>query len=176
MAVTRQDSAAAVEPVESVERRLHQLGLELPTPPNPIGRFAYGVEHAGVLYVSGTYGTRSDGRGNDSLPWRGKVGADLTIDEGYQSARLMALNLLAMAKAVLCDLDRIDRVLQLQGFVNGAPGFKHASRVLNGASDLLVEVFGEDRGAHARAALYQHELAADAPVAGQLLLAVRPSE
>ena len=157
-----------------IEGRLQELGLRLPRPPKPIGRFCYGVEHGGVLYVSGTYGTVPAADDSDTLPYRGKVGAELSIDDGYESARLMALNLLAMAKATLGHLDRVDRVLQLQGFVNAAPGFTNAPRVLDGASDLLIDVFGEDRGAHARAALYQHELARDAPVAGQLLLAVRP--
>jgi enamine deaminase RidA (YjgF/YER057c/UK114 family) len=155
-----------------VEERLRELGIALPRPPRPIGSFVYGVEHAGVLYLSGTYGTVPDGNDEDVLPLAGKLGADLSVEQGYESARLMALNHLAMARAVLGDLDRIVRVLQLQGFVNAAPGFRDAPRVLNGASDLLVQVFGEQRGAHARAALYQHELARDAPVAGQLLLAV----
>lgn len=156
------------------ERRLAELGVPLPPPPKPIGRFTYGVEHAGVLYVSGTYGTAPDELGNDILPYRGKVGAEVSIEDGYRSARLMALNLLAMAKAVVGDLDRVERVLQLLGFVNAAPGFTNAPRVLDGASELLIDVFGAERGAHARAALYQPELARDAPVAGNVLLAVRP--
>jgi enamine deaminase RidA (YjgF/YER057c/UK114 family) len=158
----------------SVEHRLSELGVALPRPPRPIGRFTYGVEHAGVLYVSGTYGTVPDGD-DDVLPYRGKVGAEVGVEEAYLSARLMALNLLAMAKAVVGDLDRVERVLQLQGFVNAAPGFTNAPGVINGASDLLIEAFGPDRGAHARASLYQPELARDAPVAGQVLLAVGPA-
>ena len=85
----------------------------------------------------------------------------------------MAINHLAMAKAVVGDLDRIERVIRLLGFVNSAPGFRDAPSVLNGASDLLIQVFGEARGRHARSALYQHELARNAPVAGELTLAVR---
>ena len=104
----------------------------------------------------------------------GKVGGALTIEDGYRSARQMAINHLAMAKAVLGDLDRVTRVIRLLGFVNAAPGFRDAPKVLNGASDLLIEVFGEERGRHARSALYQHELARDAPVAGELTLAVGP--
>jgi len=156
-----------------VEGRLQKLGIVLPRPPKPIGTFAYGVEHAGVLYLSGTYGTIPDEQDDDVLPYVGKLGADLSIEDGYQSARLMAQNHLAMAKAVLGDLGRVVRVLQLLGFVNAAPGFRDSPRVLNGASDLLVDVFGEDCGSHARSALYQHELARDAPVAAQLTLAVR---
>lgn len=156
-----------------VEGRLRELGIVLPRPPKPIGAFVYGVEHAGVLYLSGTYGTVPDEQDDDVLPYVGKLGADLSIEDGYQSARLMAQNHLAMAKAVLGDLDRVVRVLQLLGFVNAAAGFRDSPRVLNGASDLLMDVFGEGHGSHARSALYQHELARDAPVAGQLTLAVR---
>jgi len=156
-----------------IETRLAELGIVLPRPPRAIGNFAYGVEHAGILYLSGTYGTAVDENGEDFLPIRGKLGAALAIEEGYRSARLMAINHLAMARAVLGDLDRIERVIRLLGFVNAAPGFRDAPKVLNGASDLLIAVFGEDSGRHARSALYQHELARDAPVAGELTLAVR---
>lgn len=155
-----------------VGERLAALGLTLPRPPKPIGQFVYGVEHAGVLYLSGTYGTVPDEYDVDVLPYVGKVGGDLTVEQGYESARLMALNHLAMAEAVLGSLDRVQRVLRLEGFVNAAPGFREAPRVLNGASDLLLAVFGPEHGTHARSALYQHELARDAPIAGQLTLAV----
>ena len=157
-----------------VERRLEELGVTLPRPPRAIGNFVYGVEYGGLLYLSGTYGTAVDEDDQDYLPFAGKVGVDLPISDAYQSARLMAVNHLAMAKAVLGDLDRIVRVVRLLGFVNAAVGFREAPSVLNGASDFLVEVFGRERGRHARSALYQHELARDAPVAGELTLAVAP--
>ena len=156
-----------------IEARLAELGITLPRPPRAIGNFAYGVEHAGTLYLSGTYGTAVGDDGEDFLPIVGKLGAALAIEDGYRSARLMAINHLAMAKAVLGDLDRIERVIRLLGFVNAAGGFRDAPKVLNGASDLLIAVFGEERGRHARSALYQHELARDAPVAGELTLAVK---
>ena len=159
--------------ISRVEQRLAELGIVLPRPPRAIGNFAYGVEHAGILYLSGTYGTAVGPDGEDHLPYAGKLGGGLSIEDGYQSARLMAINHLAMAKAVLNDLDRIERVIRLLGFVNAASGFREAPKVLNGASDLLVSVFGEARGQHARSALYQHELARDAPVAGELTLAMR---
>jgi enamine deaminase RidA (YjgF/YER057c/UK114 family) len=158
-----------------IERRLAELGILLPRPPHAIGNFAYGVEHGGILYLSGTYGTAVGDDDQDFLPEIGKLGGGLSIEEGYRSARRMAINHLAMAKAVLGDLDRITRVIRLLGFVNAAPGFRDSPKVLNGASDLLIEVFGEERGRHARSALYQHELARDAPVAGELMLAVRPA-
>jgi enamine deaminase RidA (YjgF/YER057c/UK114 family) len=148
----------------------------LPRPPRPIGRFRYGIEHAGVLYLSGTYGTVPDDNDLDVLPYAGKLGREVTIEDGYQSARLMAVNHLAMAKEVLGTLDRVIRVLRLVGFVNSAAGFREAPAVLNGASDLLLDVFGDECGAHARSALYQHELARDAPIAGELTLAVAERE
>ena len=155
-----------------IERRLAELGITLPRPLRAIGNFAYGVEHQGILYLSGTYGTAVNDRDEDFLPVVGKLGAELSIEDGYKSARLMAVNHLAMAKAVLGDLDRVTRVIRLLGFVNAAPGFRDAPKVLNGASDLLVELFGPELGRHARSALYQHELARNAPVAGELTLAV----
>jgi len=157
-----------------VERRLAELGIALPRPPRAIGNFAYGIEHGGLLYLSGTYGTAVDPDDQDVLPIVGKLGAELSIEDGYRSARLMAINHLAMAKAVLGDLDRVTRVIRLLGFVNSAAGFRDAPSVLNGASDLLIEVFGPEQGRHARSALYQHELARNAPVAGELTLAVGP--
>jgi enamine deaminase RidA (YjgF/YER057c/UK114 family) len=157
-----------------LETRLAELGIVLPRPPRAIGNFAYGIEHGGLLYLSGTYGTAVGDDDQDFLPYVGKLGGGLSIEEGYQSARLMAINHLAMAKAVIGDLDRVVRVIRLLGFVNAAPGFRDAPKVLNGASDLLIQVFGEAHGRHARSALYQHELARDAPVAGELTLAVQP--
>ena len=125
-----------------VEQRLAALGITLPRPPRAIGNFAYGIEHGGLLYLSGTYGTAVDDDGNDFLPIVGKLGKDVSVEDGYRSARLMAINHLAMAKAVLGNLDRITRVIRLLGFVNSARGFRNAPSVLNGASDLLIEVFG----------------------------------
>ena len=153
-----------------IQTRLAALGIALPRPPRAIGNFVYGVEHGGLLYLSGTYGTVVGDDDQDVLPIVGKLGAEVSMEEGYRSA--MAINHLAMAKAVLGDLDRITRVVRLMGFVNAAPGFRDSPSVLNGASDLLVEVFGPDNGRHARSALYQHELARNAPVAGELTLAV----
>jgi enamine deaminase RidA (YjgF/YER057c/UK114 family) len=98
----------------------------------------------------------------------------LSIEEGYQSARLVAINHLAMIKSVIGDLDHVVRIVKMVGYINAAPGFKDAPKVLNGASDLFVQVFGEERGRHARAALYQHEITFDAPVENELTVQVKP--
>ena len=152
-----------------IETRLNELNFTLPEPPRSIGNFVPGTIFENILYMSGTYGTIKDKLGIDYIPNSGKIGAELTIEDGYESARLMMLNHLAMAKSVLGNLERIDRPIRLVGYVNAAPGFQDAPSVLNGASDLLVDIFGKERGAHARMALYQHELARDAPIAGEIM-------
>src|SRR5262249_37751880 len=150
-----------------------RLGLADVRPPTPIGRFRYGVRAGDLFFVSGTYGTVKDDRGEDVLPISGKLGRELGIADGYRSARLVAINLLAMARAELGSLDHVGQVVRLAGYVNCVPGFAEAPAVLNGASDLLVEVFGEERGSHARIALYQSDLPREAPVAAELTLYLR---
>ena len=104
-----------------METRLAELGVALPRPPKAIGNFAYGIEHAGLLYLSGTYGT-TVGRGGQGLSADRRQGRRQHLGRGGLSfGRLMAINHLAMAKAVIGDLDRIDRVIRLIGFVNAAP-------------------------------------------------------
>jgi enamine deaminase RidA (YjgF/YER057c/UK114 family) len=159
--------------MSGIEARLERSGITVPQPPAAIGNFVPGIVHGDILYVSGTYGTVKDENGVDYIPNAGKVGAELTVEDGYTSARLMALNHLALAREVLGSLDRLVRPIRLVGYVNAAPGFRDAPSVLNGASDLLIEVFGDDLGRHARMALYQHELARDAPIAGEIMFAVR---
>ncbi len=152
-----------------IEAKLRDLGVELPLPPNAIGNFAAGVVFDNILYVSGTYGTVKDKMGTDYIPKPGKLGKDLSIEDGYDSARLMLLNHLAMAKSVLGDLSIIHRPIRLVGYVNSVSTFQDAPSVLNGASDLLIQIFGEEQGAHARMALYQHSLARQAPIAGEIM-------
>ncbi|MBT3351658.1 MAG: RidA family protein [Nitrospinaceae bacterium] len=153
----------------NLEERLGELGLELPPMPDAVANYIPGVLVGEVLFLSGTIG-----KIKDTLPFQGKLGAELTVEEGYASARLCTLNHLTMAKAVLGDLDRIVRVVRLVGYVNSAPGFNKAPWVVNGASDLLVELLGEEKGRHARAALNVNELTFDAPVETVLTLQVEP--
>lgn len=127
-----------------IERRLAELGLSLPGPPKAIGNFVAGVVHGDLLHVFGTYGTIKAADGSDVIPKPGKLGAALTIEEGYESARLMLLNHLALAKEVLRDLERIVRPIRLVGYVNAVPGFKNAPAVLNGASDLLIKISAQN--------------------------------
>ena len=151
--------------MSNIEARLRELGIVLPLPPKAIGNFVYGVATPGLLTLSGTYGTVIDEQGRDVLSCTGKVGDDVSPQEAYASARTAAVNLFAMAKAVLGDLDRIVRVVRVGGMVATSPGFFDAPSVVNGASDLFVEVLGPERGRHARVAFPVHELARNAPVA-----------
>lgn len=151
-----------------IEHRLKEMGIILPRPPKPIGNYIPGVIVGKMLYTSGTLGTQPDENDNDILPYIGKVGSDLTIEEGYASARLMAINHLAMMKKVLGDLDRVKRIVKVIGYISCAPGFTEPHLVLNGVSDLFVELWGEETGKHARAALTQHELGLNAPVEADL--------
>ncbi|PWQ93372.1 RidA family protein [Leucothrix arctica] len=156
-----------------IEQRLADMGIILPRPPKPIGNYLPGVVVGEILYLSGTLGTVPDENDNDTMPIAGKVGTDVTIEEGYQSARYMAINHLALMKAVLGDLDRIERIVKMIGYVNCAPGFTEPHLVLNGASDLYVELFGEASGKHARAALTQHELGVNAPVEAEMTVQIK---
>ena len=154
------------------ESRLNAMGIILPRRPKAIGNYLPGVVVGNILYTSGTLGTKPDEHDNDVLPYVGKVGSDLSIEEGYQSARLMAINHLAMMKAVLGDLDRVKRIVKMIGYVTCAPDFTEPHLVLNGASDLFVELWCEERGKHARAALTQHTLGLNAPVEADITIEI----
>ncbi len=158
----------------NIEERLKELGIALPRPPKAVANYLPGVKVGEILYVAGTIGTVVGPNDEDILPIKGKLGKDLTVEQGYQSARLTAINHLAMMKAVIGDLDNVVRIVKLIGYVNAAPGFREAPWVLNGASDLLVQTFGPERGRHARAALYQNELTYDAPVEIEMTVQVKP--
>jgi enamine deaminase RidA (YjgF/YER057c/UK114 family) len=131
-----------------IDARLKVLGIELPTPSKPIANFVPCVQTGRTIFVSGQICVW-----NGELRYVGKVGADVSADDARAAARLCALNILAQAKGFLGDLDRITRVCMVQGFVNAVPGFSDHPAVMNGASDLLVELFGAEIGSHARFAL-----------------------
>jgi enamine deaminase RidA (YjgF/YER057c/UK114 family) len=130
-----------------VEAKLKELGLELPPTPRPAANYVGAVQTGHLLYISG-HGPTRDGQ----MAYVGKVGKDLSVEQGYEAARLVALNCLASAKSVLGDLDRITRVVKVLGMVNCSEDFGDQPKVINGASDLLVQLFG-DSGRHARSAV-----------------------
>ena len=149
------------------ENRLAELGLELPKAPSPIANYVPAVRTGNLLYLSGSGpAARPDG----TTP-RGKLGRDLTIEEGYGAARLVGLNLLARLKAELGDLDRVKRVIKLLAMVNSSPDFNQPPAVANGCSDLLVDVFG-DKGRHARSAVGMATLPNDIPVEIEMIVEV----
>ncbi len=148
------------------EEKLQQLGIELPPAPRPAGTYAPAVEAGGFLFVSGQ-GPLREGR----IAYQGKVGAEITQEQAYDAARLCALNALAAAKARLGSLDRIRQVAHTAGYVASAPGFTNQPAVVNGASDLLAEVFGK-RGVGARAAVGVAELPFGIPVEIEFTFAI----
>jgi enamine deaminase RidA (YjgF/YER057c/UK114 family) len=127
-----------------VEQRLEELGIELPAPAQPVATYVRYVQTGNVLYISGT------GPSAEQPP--GKLGADLDIDAGYRIARNVGISIIATIKQALGDLDRVKRVVKLLGMVNCTPDFSDQPKVINGCSDLMVEVFGE-AGRHARSAV-----------------------
>ena len=131
-----------------VDSRLKDLGIQLPTPPAPVASYVPFVTSGKLVFTSGQVTVAPDG-----LKYVGIVGKDLSLEDGKAAARLCAINIIAQLKAACgADLDRVKRVVKLTVFVNAAPGFAQHPEVANGASDLLVEVFGE-AGKHARSAV-----------------------
>ncbi len=151
-----------------VEKRIQELGITLPESPQPIANYVPTVRTGNLLFVAGLGpAARPDG----TTP-NGKVGKDLTQEEGYEAARLVGINLLARLKSSLGDLDRVSRIVKLLSMVNCAPEFTQQPAVANGCSDLLVEVFGE-RGRHARSAVGMSSLPNDIPVEIEMVVEVR---
>jgi enamine deaminase RidA (YjgF/YER057c/UK114 family) len=127
-----------------VEQRLQELGIELPEPVQPVATYVRFVQTGNLLYISGT--------GPSAASPKGKLGETLSVEEGYAAARDVGLQILATAKAALGDLDRVKRVIKVLGMVNCTPDFGDQPKVINGCSDLFVEVFGE-AGLHTRSAV-----------------------
>jgi enamine deaminase RidA (YjgF/YER057c/UK114 family) len=129
------------------EARLAELGIALPEPSVPVANYVKAVRTGNLVFLSGHGPYRSDG-----TLVTGKLGGNLTIEEGYEAARLTGIGLLSTLKSEIGDLGRVRRIVKVLGMVNSDPSFTDQPKVINGCSDLLVEVFGE-RGRHARAAV-----------------------
>lgn len=132
---------------DNVEARLATLGIALPDAPNPVANYVPSSLAGTLLFISGQISKAADG----SIA-KGQLGSGLTVEEGRQAARLCALNILAQVRAALGSLDRVGQLVRLTGYVNAAPEFTDHPQVLNGASDLMVEVLG-DKGRHTRVAV-----------------------
>ena len=141
-------AAASHGSARSPEERLAALGLKLPPPPAPVANFVAWRRSGHMLYLSGQGPLEADGRLHV-----GRVGEEVSVEAAYAHARLTGLNLLAVAKAALGELGRVRSVVKLLAFVNAAPGFAFHPKVINGCSDLFVEVFGDEVGRGARSAI-----------------------
>lgn len=150
----------------SAEATLKTLGIELPSAPKPVGNYVGGVQVGSLLFMSGC-GPRKP----DSSSVTGKVGRALSTEQGYEAARLVGLNMLANVKAQLGSLDRVKRVVKVLGMVNADPEFKEHPKVINGFSDLMVEVFG-DAGRGARSAVGMGSLPGQIAVEVEMILEV----
>lgn len=138
-----------------VEKKLAEMGLTLPPAPTPVANYVPAVRAATLLFVSGHGpGVVKDGKVEYI---RGKLGKDLTVEQGYEAAKQVMLNILQSVKGVIGDLDKIRRVVKVLGFVNCTEDFLDHPKVINGASDLLVALYGE-RGRHARSAVGMQQL------------------
>ena len=153
----------------SYEQKLTQLGLELPDPPKPLANYVPVVRAGDLLFLSGVLPSR-DGR----LVMTGKLGENLTVEQGVEAARVAVLNGLSIVRGEAQSLDRVKQIVKMVGYIASAPGFTDQPQVLNGASDLLVSVFGE-AGRHARVAVGVAELPRLAPVEIELIVELRPS-
>jgi enamine deaminase RidA (YjgF/YER057c/UK114 family) len=143
----------------TIEAKLTSLGIALPAPAAPVANYVGFVRSGNLLFVSGQVCFDAQGK----LIAKGKLGAGVSVEQGAAAARGCGINLLAQVKAAIGDLDKVVRVVRLGGFVNSAPDFLDGPKVLNGASDLMVAVFG-DKGRHARTTVGVASLPADASV------------
>jgi len=129
------------------EAKLKELNIVLPNPPQPVANYVNGVRTGNLIFLAGKGPKRVDG-----TEITGKLGQDITIEQGYEAARLTAINQLAVLKDMLGDLNKVKRIVKVLGMVNSDPNFVEQPKVVNGFSDLMVDVFGE-KGKHARAAV-----------------------
>jgi enamine deaminase RidA (YjgF/YER057c/UK114 family) len=155
---------AAAQTSTGAEARLRQRDITLPAPLTPVANFVGAVQVGNLLFVSGT-------TAGPDWPLKGKLGKDLTVEQGYQAARQVGLNQLATIRAALGSLDRVKRIVKVLGMVNSAEGFSDQPKVINGFSDLMVDVFG-DAGRHARSAVGMAALPGNQPVEVELIVEV----
>ena len=154
--------------MSEIEAALEKLGVTLPDAPQPLGNFAPYLVDGDQLYISGQISVNADGK-----VLTGALGDSVSWEQGYEAARFCAIGLLARARAAIGDLDRIEKLVKLGAFVNAVPGFADHPKVVNGASDFMVEVFGHDKANHVRFAVGSSSLPANASVEIEALLRIR---
>ena len=141
------DESTEIDSNYNPEERLRELNITLPTPPQPVANYVNGVRAGNLIFLAGKGPKYPDGR-----ELTGKLGGNITIDQGYEGARQTAINQLSVLKEMLGDLNKVKRIVKVLGLVNSSPNFIEQPKVVNGFSDLMVDVFGE-KGKHARAAI-----------------------
>jgi enamine deaminase RidA (YjgF/YER057c/UK114 family) len=156
--------------VSRIAARLEELGLILPAPMKPPGNFKLVKVHGSIAYIAGH--PPIDG---STVLVEGVVGQDLTVDEGYRAARLTALSIIASLEQELGDLDRVEEWLRAVGYVQTAPNFRENAKVVNGFSDLIIEVWG-DAGRHARSAPGQGPSPLNVPIIVEAMVAISPED
>ena len=150
-----------------IEKKLEEMGIVLPEAPEPIANYVSVKREGQMLYFSGA-GPIKDGK----AVMQGKLGKELTVEEGYEAAKMAAINLIAAMKRELGDLDQVDQILKLFGLVASADDFYQQPAVVNGASDLFAEVFG-DRGKHARSAMGTNALPLNLPLEIEIIVKIK---
>ena len=158
--------AAQVDPNYDPEAKLEKLGLELTTPSTPVANYVHAVRTGNLIFLAGKGPTTAEGE-----RITGKLGADLTVEEGYEAARRVGVAQLSVLKAELGKLNKVKRILKVLGMVNATADFTDQPKVVNGYSDLMVEVFGE-RGKHARAAVGMGSLPSNIAVEVEMIVEV----
>lgn len=153
--------------MSKIETKLQELGLELPAAPKPVAAYIPAIQSGNMVFTSGQIPFL-----NGELKFKGKLGRDVTVEEGYEAAKLCALNCLSVIKAVIGDLDRIEQVVKVNGFVNSVPEFADQPKVINGASELFANLFGE-AGKHARAAVGSINLPMNAACEVEVIVRVK---
>lgn len=149
-----------------VEVKLKELGIKLPTPAKPIANYVGAVRTGNLVFLAGAGPRKEDG-----TYMSGRLGQDVSIEQGYQAARLTGINQLAALKAEVGDLNKVKRIVKVLGMVNSTPAFTEQPKVVNGFSDLMVEVFG-DRGKHARSAVGMAALPMNIPLEVEMIVEV----
>lgn len=149
-----------------IEKKLNEMKIIIPQVPKPVASYVPFRKTGNLIYISG-----QDCRVDGKLKYEGKVGRDVTEEEAYDAAMVTAINLLAVLKNAIGDLDKVSRIVSLHGYVNSADGFVRQPMVINGASDFLVEIFGE-KGKHSRCALSMNELPFNTPVEIEMIVEV----
>ena len=144
---TQVDQSSEIDSDYNPEERLVELNITLPTPPQPVANYVNGVRAGNLIFLAGKGPKYPDG-----TELTGKLGGNITIEQGYEGARQTALNQLSVLKEMLGDLNKVKRIVKVLGLVNSSPNFIEQPKVVNGFSDLMVDVFGE-KGKHARAAI-----------------------